>query len=211
MRVWIIASFLVPAAIAAQPDPPPPSPPMHLSRADEIRYAKSAAPAEISKDAKVWVLENGHYVVAEQGTSSITCVVIRTFPTSFEPQCGDAEAGATVLAIDRFRAEQRIAGKSQDEIKAEVAGGMASGRFRSPRRPALVYMQSSSQVLTDGKGTTRSRFMPHLMMYYPFLNSSSMGIIASNSVDVPGVVKEDTPMSALVVVTRDWVDPGKAP
>jgi hypothetical protein len=210
MRAWIIASFLVPAAIAAQQDSPAPTPPMHLSRTDEIRYAKSAAPAEISKDAKVWVLENGHYVVAEQGTSGTACVVIRSSPTSVEPQCGDAEADATVLAIYRFRVEQRIAGKTPDEIKVEVDRGMASGRFRSPQRPALVYMESSSQVLTDAKGV-RSRFMPHVMIYYPFMKNSSMGIVASKSMDVPGLVQEDTPMSALVVVTRDWVDPDKTP
>ncbi len=211
MRAWIMASFLVPAAIAAQQDPPPPTPPMNLSRADEIRYAKSAAPAEISRDAKVWVLENGHYVVAEQGTSGIACVVARSSPTLFEPQCGDAEADATVLAIYRFRVEQRIAGKTQDEIKAEVESGMASGKFRSPKRPALVYMESSSQVISNANGTARSRFMPHLMIYYPFMQSSSMGIVASKSMDVPGVVQENTPMSALVVITRDWADLDKAP
>ena len=210
MRTWIIASVLIPAAVAAQQDPPPPTAPMNLSRADEIRYAKSAAPAEISKDAKVWVLENGHYVVAEEGTSGIACVVGRNSPTSFEPQCGDAEADATVLAIYRFRTEQRIAGKTQDEIKAEVDSGMVSGRFRSPQRPALVYMVSSSQVLSDPTGKVRSRFMPHLMVYYPFMKNSSMGIVASKSMDVPGVVQEDTPMSALIVVMRDWVDPSKA-
>ena len=210
MRAWIIASLLVPAAVAAQQDPPPPTPPMQLSRADEIRYAKSAAPAEISKNAKVWVLENGHYVVAEHGTSGIACVVARNAPTSFEPQCGDAEADATVLAIYRFRTEQRIAGKTQDEIKAEVDSGMASGRFRSPRRPALVYMASSSQVLSDPTGKVRSRFMPHLMVFYPFMKNSWMGIVASKSVDIPGILQEGTPMSAVLVVTRDWVDPDKA-
>jgi hypothetical protein len=211
MRAWIMATLLVPAAVVAQQDPPPPTAPANLSRADEIRYAKSAAPAEISKDAKVWVLENGHYVVAEQGTSGIACVVGRNSPTSFEPECGDAEADATVLAVERFRTEQRIAGKSEDEIKAEVDGGLASGRFRSPKRPALVYMVSSSQVLTDPAGKVRSRFMPHLMVYYPFMKTSSMGIVASKSMDVPSMVQEDTPMSALVVVMRDWVDPNKAP
>ena len=210
MRAWILASFLLPAAIAAQQDPPPPTAPINLSRADEIRYAKSAAPAEISKDAKVWVLENGHYVVAEQGTSGIACVVARNSPTSFEPQCGDAEADATVLAVYRFRTEQRMAGKTRDEIKAEVDSGLASGRFRSPQRPALVYMASSSQVLTDYAGKARSHFMPHLMVYYPFMKMNSMGIVASKSPDVPGLVQEDTPFSALIVVMRDWVDPNQA-
>jgi hypothetical protein len=207
MRAWIIASLLVPAAIAAQQEPPPPAPPTAMSRADEIRFAKSAAPAEISKGARAYVLENGHYVVAEQGASGMACAVLRSTATSFEPQCGDAEADATVLAIYRFRTEQRIAGRTRDQIKAEVDSGMASGRFRSPKRPALVYMESSSQVLTDPTGKSRSQFMPHVMVYYPFMKNSAMGILASKSVDVPGIVQEDTPMSALVIVTRDWVDP----
>jgi hypothetical protein len=162
-------------------------------------------------DAKVWVLENGHYVVAEPGTSGMACVVARSSPTSFEPQCGDAEADATVLAVDRFRTEERIAGKSGDEIKAEIDQGMAAGRFRAPTRPALVYMLSSSQVLTDPAGKARSHFMPHLMVFYPFMKTSAMGLVASKSMDVPGVVQENTPLSGLVVVMRDWVDPSATP
>jgi hypothetical protein len=212
MRAWIIASFLVPAAIAAQQDSsPPPTAPANLSRADEIRYAKSAAPADVSKDATIWALENGHYVVAVSGTSGVACQVARNTATSFEPQCGDAEADATMLAIFRFRTEERIAGKPQDEIKAEVDNGLASGRFRSPKRPALVYMVSSSQVLTDPTGKVRSHFMPHLMIFYPGMKSSAMGVVASKSMDIPGVALDGTPMSGLIVVVRDWVDPVMTP
>ena len=208
MRAWIIAS-LVPGVIAAQQNSPP-SAPANLSRADEIRYARSAAPNEISQGAKVWVLENGHYRVAEQGTGAVACMVIRSTATSFEPQCGDMEADETVLAIERFRVEQRIAGKTPDAIKGAVDECLTSGRFRSPKRPALVYMLSSSQVLINAKGNA-TRFMPHLMIFYPFMKNSTMGIAASESMDIPSVVQEGTPMSALVVVARDWVDPAKTP
>ena len=205
MRAWTIASLLVPAAIAAQQDPPPTAP-TNVSRTDEIRYAKSAAPADISKDAKVWVLENGHYVVAEQGTSGIACQVGRSSAANWEPQCGDAEADETALAIFRFFTEQRIAGKTSDEIHAEVDSGLASGRFRAPQRPALVYMVSSSQVL----GTkTRSHFMPHLMIFYPGMSAKAMGVVESKSMDVPGIASDGKPTSALIVVVRDWVDPNK--
>jgi hypothetical protein len=207
MRAWTLAVLLVPATGVAQQDPAPPAPPTTLSRADEIRFAKSAAPAEISKDAKAYVLENGHYVVAEQGTSGMACMVLRSTATSFEPQCGDAEADATVLAVYRFRVEQRIAGRTRDQINTEVDRAMASGRFRSPQRPALVYMESSSQVLTDPSGKSPSKFMPHLMVYYPHMMRGAMGIIPSSSVDVPGMAQEGTPMSALIIVTRDWADP----
>jgi hypothetical protein len=205
MRAWILASVLLPAALAAQQDPP--SAPAILSRADEIRYAKSAAPADISEHAKVLVLENGHYVVAEQGTSDVVCEVARNSSTSFEPQCGDAEADSTILAIFRFRTEERISGRSQDQIKADVDNGIASNRFHVPKRPALVYMESASQVLTDAAGNNRSHFLPHLMIFYPDMKNGSMGIVASKSADVPGVVLEGTPMSGLIVVTRDWVNP----
>jgi hypothetical protein len=49
------------------------------------------------------------------------------------------------------------------------------------------------------------------MIYYPFMKNSAMGILASNSMDVPGIVQENTPMSALIVVTRDWVNPDQIP
>jgi hypothetical protein len=209
MRAWIIVSLVVPGVIAAQQDPPP-NAPANLSRADEIRYARSAAPQDISKGATVWVLESGRYLIAEQGTGAIACMVLRSTATSFEPQCGDMEADETVLAIERFRTEQRIAGKTPDGIKAEVDDCLASGRFRSPKRPALVYMLSSSQVLVDPKGNA-SRFMPHLMIFYPFMKNSTMGLPTSTSMDIPGVVREGTPMSALVVIARDWVDPAKTP
>jgi hypothetical protein len=211
MRAWIIASLAVPGVIAAQQDPPPSAPPpTNLSRADEIRYARSAAPEDISRGAKIWVLESGRYRVAEQGIGAVACMVLRSTATSFEPQCGDMEADETVLAIDRFRTEQRIAGKTKDAIKAEVDDCLASGRFRSPTRPALVYMLSSSQVLVDSKGNA-SRFMPHLMIYYPGMKNDAMGLIASKSVDIPGVAREGTPLSALIVIARDWVDPAKTP
>ena len=138
-------------------------------------------------------------------------MVARSTATSFEPQCGDAEADATVLAVYRFRVEQRIAGRTPDQIKAEVDSGMASGRFRSPKRPALVYMESSAQVLTNVDGTAPTRFLPHVMIYYPFLKNSAMGILASTSMDVPGVVEENTPLSALFVVTRGWVNANQTP
>lgn len=208
MRAWILASLFVPAALAAQQDAPL-TVPTNLSRADEVRYAKSAAPSDVSKDAKVWVLENGHYVVAEQGTSGMACAVMRERARSFVPICGDAEADATVLAISRFETEQRLAGKSPDQVKAAVDRALASGKLTLPKRPVLTYMTSSAQVLTDPNGEHPSRFMPHLMVFYPNMQSKAMGIVASNSMDVPSVGADGTPTSRLIIVVRDWTEPEK--
>lgn len=206
MRVWLIASFLVPAALAAQQASPPVAP-TNISRADEIRFAKSAAPADVSKNATVWVLENGRYVVAVKGTSGMACAVTREHPRSLVPICGDAEADSTVMAVARFETEERLAGRSPAAIKSDVASGLASGRFRLPRRPALTYMTSHAQVITDPNGEHPTRFMPHLMLFYPNMRGSAMGIVDSNSMDVPLLDEDGTPMSRLVIVVRDWTEP----
>ena len=209
MRAWIVASFLLPAAVAAQKNPPPPLPPAELSTADQIRIAKSAAPEDVSKDAKVWVFENGHYVVAVQGTSGMACAIFRERPNSLVPLCGDAEADATVMAISRFQTEERLAGKTQEQIKAEVESGMASGRFRAPQRPAMTYMTSSAQVITDPKGEHPTRFLPHVMVFYPKMQAKAMGIVESNSMDIPIMDDDGMATSRLVIVVRDWTEPAK--
>ncbi|HVX41723.1 MAG TPA: hypothetical protein VHB25_19335 [Gemmatimonadaceae bacterium] len=208
MRGLLAASFVIPAALAAQQNSPP-SAPVNLSRADEIQYARSAAPADVSKNATVWVLESGHYVVAVKGTSGMACAVTREHPKSLVPICGDAEADSTVMAVARFETEERLAGKSPAAIKSDVSSGLASGRFRLPRRPALTYMTSSAQVITDPNGGHPTRFLPHLMLFYPNMQAQGMGIVESNSMDIPLLDEGGTPMSRLVIVVRDWTEPAK--
>jgi hypothetical protein len=200
MRVWLSAMLLLPATMAAQG-------PSALSHDDEIRIARSAAPPEIAKDARVYVLDHDHYIVAEPGRSTVSCMVTRTSATSLEPQCGDAEADATVLAVDRFRTEQRLAGRSRAEIQLAVADALSAGRLRAPKRPALVYMMSSMQILVDPSGKTIGKWHPHVMVFYPNLRESDLGLPDSPDAMVPSMVEGGTALSGLVVVTTGWVDP----
>jgi hypothetical protein len=209
MRAWIMASFLLPVAVAAQKDPQPPVPPAELSQVDQIRIARSAAPEDVSRNAKIWVVQNGHFVVAVPGTSGMACAVFRGTPNSMVPLCGDAEAEASIMAMYRFWTEQNLAGKAQSEIKAEIDIGLASGKFRTPQRPALTYMTSSVQVITDLKGEHRTRFMPHVMVFYPNMQKPALGIVESNSMDIPLLDEDGTPTSHLVIVVRDWTEPAK--
>lgn len=198
MRVWLVLTVVVPSVLAAQ------------SRDDEIRLARSAAPVEISKDAKVYVLDHGHYVVADPGRSTEACVVVRPGPKDVAPQCGDAEADATELALERFRTEQRLAGQSKADIDRAIADGMRSGRFRAPKRPALVFMLSSAQQLTDPDGKPVGHWYPHVMIFYPGMTASDLGVVDSPDVNIPGVAAPGSERSALVVVARDWVNPALA-
>ena len=55
MRTALAVLLLAPAALEAQglPKPVEPTAPIVLSRADEIRLARSAAPASVSAEARV--------------------------------------------------------------------------------------------------------------------------------------------------------------
>jgi hypothetical protein len=195
MRVWLAVILVVPAVLAAQ------------SRDDEIRLARSAAPPAIAKHAKVYVLDRGHYVVADPGGSTEACMVARPETTVVAPECGDAEADATELAVERFRTEQRLAGRSKAEIDRAVTDGSHSGRFRAPKRPALVFMMSSAQRLTSPDGADIGRWFPHVMVFYPGVTTSDLGVVDSPDANVPSVLDAGSPHAALVVVTRAWVDP----
>jgi hypothetical protein len=201
MRIGLFALLLVPALVSA----PVPSP--SFSRAEEIRLAKSAAPPAVTRDARVYVLENGRYVIAEAGHSGAACVLIRIPAEALEPECGDAEADATVLAAERFRVEQRVAGLSPAEIDRAVADAMAAGRLRSPTRPAVVYMMSSAQVLYEGDRRI-GKWKPHVMVFYPFLQARDLGLpVDDPDVRIPSVLQAGTPLSSMIVVTPAFVDP----
>ena len=60
-------------------------------RAKEIALARSAAPAEVSRDATVYVLTDTGYAVAVPGSNGNACLVDRSWPDSLEPQCFDPD------------------------------------------------------------------------------------------------------------------------
>lgn len=199
MRIWVALALVLPSVLTAQ------------SRDDEVRLARSAAPAAVAKDAKVYVLENGHYVVADPGHSTEACMVGRPGPLDVAPMCGDAEADATELTLERFRTEQRLAGKSKAEIDKAIKDGLSAGRFRAPKRPALVFMLSSNQELTDPSGKPIGHWHPHLMVFYPGVTADGMGLVDSPDMNVPTVLNDGGPEAVLVIVANNWSDLASKP
>jgi hypothetical protein len=131
-----------------------------LPREREIALARTAAPAEVSRDATVMVFTERGFEVAVKGSSGVTCVVNRSHPQSLEPHCFDAEASATVLSMELRRTELLREGKSTEEIDREIAAGLLSGKYRLPRRPAMSYMMSPEQVLYNDEGRKVGRPRP---------------------------------------------------
>ena len=207
-RSWLGIAGLVFApfplvAQAAQALPP------LLPRGEEIALARSAAPPEISRDATVMVLQRGGYVLAEKGTTGVTCYVNRDWTESLEPHCFDPEGSATIVPIQLRRAELREWGWEKARIESDIAAGLQSGRFRLPRRPAISYMMSSGQVLySSTSGKRVGAWHPHIMIYYPWMTSRDIGLADSTGpANGPTVAEDGEAMSSVIVIVPDFVSP----
>lgn len=178
-----------------------------LSLEREVVLARSAAPASISAEARVLVLRRGvGYEVAEVGTNGVTCFVDRTWPESLEPWCMDEEASRTILPMRLRFAELREKGRTKEEIDRDLAEGLRTGRFRTPKRPAVTYMMSAAQVLFDDDGRKVGAWKPHIMIYSPHLTNADVGY--SGAPGLPMLVTDEgEPTANLMVVVPEAVEP----
>lgn len=178
-----------------------------LPRDREIALARSAAPADVSREATVMVLTEKGFEIAETGSNGVTCVVNRSHPRSLEPHCFDAEGSASVLPIELRRTELLRDGSTREEIDREIGQGLISGKYRLPRRPAMSYMMSSAQVLYGDDGKLVGNWKPHLMIFYPNLTAADLGLGATPSPQAAILVDDGLPLSNIMVVVKDFVDP----
>lgn len=199
MRTLLVSLFLSPVACRLSPLA------AQTSEADQIRLARSAAPAEVSTKATILVLRDGKYVEGVKGSNGVTCYVSRSQPEAVEPECFDAEAVHTIMPIDILQTELRIAGKSSTEVDRIVAEKIQSGDFRLPRRPAMVYMMSAAQILYTPDGRRVGAWKPHLMLYYPFVRATDLGLEKAGQ--LISFLGEGGAMSAIVIPAGDFVQP----
>jgi hypothetical protein len=180
-----------------------------LPRAREIALARSAAPAEISREATVLALVRGRgYEVAEEGSNGVTCLVDRSWPLAIEPHCFDPEGSRTILRVRLLEAELKEKGWTKGAIQEEVAEAFRTGRLRAPARPAVTWMMSAAQELYDDDGRAVGAWKPHLMIYHPYLSEVDIGITDGPPDDGPMVVDPGRPTSNLVIVMPSFVQPG---
>lgn len=173
----------------------------------EIRLARSAAPAHVSDRATVLVLQHGRYVMGAEGSNDVTCLVARSRPGSVEPICYDAEATRSIMQIEIRRNELRFAGTPSDEIDRAVAEAIGNATLPLPRRPALAYMMSSEQALVSDDGRNVGHWMPHLMLYIPYLTAADLGLYGPASLEAAAVFDEGKPTAHMVIAVRAFVDP----
>ena len=87
-----------------------------------------------------------------------------------------------------------------------LADGIVSGRFRLPRRPAMSYMMSYDQQLIGDDGRAAQRWQPHLMIYYPYITGTELGLGAGD-LKTAMVVDGGKPLANIMIVLRDFVQP----
>ena len=177
------------------------TPPL-MERQKEIALALSSCPPSIASQATVYVLEKTGYVKVRDGQNIFAAIVQRVRLTSLEPQCLDAEGARTFLPRILKVAELRSQGKSADEIQALMSDALAKGAFPAPTRPGVIYMLSSQNVNTNGKGET---FPPHVMFFGTHLTNADLGVDGKD-VDLDGnpkgtafVAGEGSPYSLVIV------------
>jgi len=173
-------------------------------RARQLELVRSAAPAEISDRATLYILGKQGYEMVQKGTNGFSCVVDREIPETQEPQCFDAEGSATTL-MARMRVEElRAQGVPEDRISAEIERGYETGKYKAPRKTGIVYMFSTENwVLADPATRQIVHFGPHLMFYAPNATDRDIGNTGPGAAPgIPFVVHPGRPDALIIVVPK---------
>ncbi len=188
-----------------------------IPEAEEIALALSAGPANVTGDARVMVLRRGGYATAREGRNGFTCLVQRGWasplmegqsqdfwlPELRAPICYNPAASRTVMTEYLRRTELALAGKSGAEIRATVLAEIGSGKLRPPVIPAMAYMLSEGQYI----GRDVGRWHPHIMLYLPFADSTTVGNHGIES-GLPLMFDHiGGPFATFVLAVRDFVKP----
>jgi hypothetical protein len=197
MRGALLATLLLGTNLVAQTGTPKPTYDFSLPREERIKLAEIAAPPEISGPATLYLLEPAGYVKVREGTNGFTCFVDRQTPVNMEPTCFDSEGSTTTLPTRLFAEEQRAKGKSEEQIKAELAEGYKSGKFQAPRKPGIVYMLSDQIYLLIENKIVHAP--PHLMFYAPYATEKDIGSPPA-APGMPHVIRAGQPDAYVVVM-----------
>jgi hypothetical protein len=175
-----------------------------VPRERQIKLALSSAPAEVSSKATLYVLGPKGYERGREGTNGFSCLVGRSFEgtteASIDPMCYDAEGSRTLLLVKMREEELRAKGKSEAEIKADIANGYKEGRFQAPGKPGFVYMLSSENYIRDPETGKSGAFPGHLMFYAPYMTAKDLGYDSVSPAMVPYLVQPGEPDAMMVVI-----------
>jgi hypothetical protein len=173
-------------------------------RERQIELALSAAPTEVSRTATVYILGAQGYEKAREGTTGISCFIWRSFRETMQvsaaPACFDAEGSRTLMPAYMHREELRAHGKSEAEIKDDIAKGYKDGRFKTAG-PGFLYMMSTENYFYDPDAKQWETVPPHLMFYAPYKTAKDLGYESISPTTVPYLTNPG-PEGLLVVFVK---------
>ena len=208
MKTAFVVLALAPAALGGQAKYP--TPPRSFGEAAEVALALTAAPAEISQNADVYVLRGTDFVKVRAGTNGCACVVGRdSHDGSRYPICFDREGARTMLFRELMEGSLRAKGKSEAEVNALVDTAYSKGELKLPTKSSLSYMMSPQQVLfstPNADGVRVGAWSPHLMLMLPSVAPDQLGLAHDSKVDVIQIHDRGGSHSELIVKVPKWSD-----
>jgi len=188
--------------------------------ATEIAMARSAAPEGLTRDAEILILGTGGYRTAVKGKSGFTCLVERSWMSSFDspefwnpklrgPICYNPAAVRTVLPYTLERTKLFLSGSSKEQVHGIMAASAAKKELVEPEVGAMSYMLSKMGYLSDSAG----HWHPHLMFYVPKTDAATWGAnIAGSPVLYNDELKDmPEPETIFIVPVGHWSDGSAAP
>ncbi|MGA8502492.1 MAG: hypothetical protein WB683_13155 [Candidatus Sulfotelmatobacter sp.] len=189
----LLSIAVLPSGAAAHDKPKEPAEEVHTidastPRERQIELALSAAPTEVSSKATVYILGPKGYQKVREGTTGVSCFIWRSFKETMQvsaaPACFDGEGSRTIMLAAMHREELRAQGRSEAEIKDNIANGYKDGRFKVPGT-GFLYMMSTENYFYDSDAKQWATVPPHLMFYAPYLTAKDLGYESISSTMVP--------------------------
>jgi hypothetical protein len=150
--------------------------PALLDESKEIALAESAAPADVAKNAAIYVLKRGGFVRYRGGSNGFTCFVARSVPGEIEPICYlDTPERGALVAREFEEQKLREQGLSDTEVDAAIGSSYRVGQLRAPQNFGLAYMLSPCNRVSNEKGEIVPH-PPHLMFYAPYATNAQLGL-----------------------------------
>jgi hypothetical protein len=181
----------------------------------EIALARSAAPAGVSREATILVLNEHKYETAVQGTNGFVCLVERSWmgpidwpefwnPNVRGPVCFNPAAVRSVLPITYKRTELALAGLSRTQLIAGMQDVVRKKELPALEPGAMAYMMSKQGQLGDTDG----HWHPHLMFYSGRSDGADWGADAPGSPVMlnPQFQGAPEPLATFIVRVADWSD-----
>lgn len=179
-----------------------------MDRDEEIRLAMSAGPISVSERADVYAFGARGFEKVLEGTNGFACMVIRAAsdPAILAPHCFSPDAVESVLPAKLAEGRLIAAGRSAEEVEAELMKGFESGTLPIPSGQAYAYMLSGGQKLGPA-----GQWRPHFMLYMPYADNDDVG----GRQDMPAFPfvgpELNHPHSTMVIVMTEFVDPADVP